>query len=223
MRVPDKQDFFTWFGEKTERAWGGTRWKALTASEINAAEAKWNIEFPPDYRAFLEALGATDRPMQGANYSGPPPDNGLQPYESPGFYDWRADHTAIQEALDWPLEGLHFDVENNDLWMDSWGSRPDLKSERETVLSELARAAPPLIPVYGHRYLLGHPIQAGNPVLSVYQADIIVYGDDLRQYLMNEMAERINLDPGWTQEQASDRVTEEVIRSIPFWGELMML
>lgn len=47
-----------------------------------------------------------------------------------------------------------------------------------------------LIPVCGHRYLPAEPCSAGNPVLSVYQMDIIVYGRDLAAYFAAEATGR---------------------------------
>jgi hypothetical protein len=46
--------------------------------------------------------------------------------------------------------------------------------------------APVLIPVCSHRYLPASPPQAGNPVFSVHQSDIIYYGANLLDYLQNE-------------------------------------
>ena len=241
MEVPhDERDFLVWFREETESAWAqhsprsladyqsagvggsdwqsGTKWRALTDSEITNAEEKWNIQFPPDHRTFLRELGATDRSMEGAAYKG----EHLESTQEAGFYDWRTDDTAIENALAWPFEGLFFDVEENDLWLDSWGPRPDSRKGRESTVRALVEAAPTLIPVFGHRYLLGQPLEAGNPVLSVYQADIIVYGGDLHSYLATEMAEMIGLDHEQTWEAAGEGVDEERIRSTPFWGEIML-
>jgi hypothetical protein len=74
---------------------------------------------------------------------------------------------------------LAFDIENNGFWNQEWGEKP---SGLEVALATAKRcfaAAPKLIPLYSHRYLPAEPVSAGNPVLSVYQADIIYYGRDL--------------------------------------------
>jgi hypothetical protein len=62
-----------------------------------------------------------------------------------------------------------------------------------TARAELA-AVPPLVPVYGHRYLPGTAGEWGHPVLSVRQTDIIVYGNDLADYLRHEFTGRAS-DP----------------------------
>jgi hypothetical protein len=45
---------------------------------------------------------------------------------------------------------------------------------------------PVLIPVFSHRYLLASPCEANNPIFSVYQTDIIIYGNNLPDYLWPE-------------------------------------
>jgi hypothetical protein len=143
--------------------------------------------------------------------------------ESPSFYHWGRDIEAIQGAMSEPLEGLVFDVENNDLWPDSWGERPDNAEGRQQRLSELFQAAPPLIPITGHRYLVGTPVQAGNPVLSVHQSDIIFYGLDFRKFLIAELSDLLGIDHREAYEWAVDGITETSYTSIPFWGEIMTL
>lgn len=236
----DSLSFFSWFREQTEGAWtrraprpfeyyrvsgvGGdhwqsdTRWSPLSNAEISMAEEKWGLRFPDDYRTFLRELGATDRPMHGARFR----DSALVPTTRPGFYDWRTDDAAIENALRWPFEGLKFDVERNALWLESWGRRPRTESARKRVLRDLVQAAPPLIPVHAHRYLVGEPSAAGNVVLSVYQADIIVYGVNLRAYLMNELGVSLGLDMSGAPGPEAEELTRQDIGSIPFWGEIML-
>ena len=137
--------------------------------------------------------------------------------EHPSFYNWRIDGEAIKSALTWPLEGLLFDVERNNLWLDSWGVRPNDAGGRQQRLSNLVRDAPVLVPIFGHRYLVGTPVKAGNPVLSVYQSDIIVYGSDFRNYLIAELSDLLGFD----HQEAWQRAVEGVsITSTPFWGEI---
>jgi hypothetical protein len=47
-----------------------------------------------------------------------------------------------------------------------------------------------MIPVYGHRYLPAGSGGFGHPVLSIYQADIIIYGTDLAAYIDREFGGR---------------------------------
>jgi hypothetical protein len=62
---------------------------------------------------------------------------------------------------------------------------------------------PPLVPLYGHRYLPTVPSYTGNPVLSVMQTDIIYYGNDL-------------LD--WFDYEFRRQSVEREPRKVPFWS-----
>jgi hypothetical protein len=104
-----------------------------------------------------------------------------------GFPDWRSgDDAALFDWLDIPRSGVVFDVEHNGFWLEEWGPRPQSLREAKHVAEELVSAAPRLIPVYLHRMIPAEPHVAGNPVFSVHQTDIIVYGADLRDYLSHE-------------------------------------
>jgi hypothetical protein len=92
---------------------------------------------------------------------------------------------VITDALNWPFEGFLFDVRNGSWWPE-WGempSSPELQKER---LKEIFARAPKLIPVYGHRYIPEEPKEAGNPIFSVWQMDVICYGADLSDYIALE-------------------------------------
>jgi len=54
------------------------------------------------------------------------------------------------------------------------------------VVRRRVSGSPPLVPIYGNRYISNEPLLAGNPVLSVWQTDIIYYGYDLASYF-NEL------------------------------------
>lgn len=139
----------------------------LTDAELRAAQAHYGITFPPDLARFLQtALPSGER-----------------------FYNWRVlNAPEIARALAAPIEGLLFDMEHNQLWLEDWGTRPrDLKVARQHAREMLAQQVK-LIPIYAHRYMPMLPNTAGNPVLSVHQSDIIVYGNDLADYLCREFA-----------------------------------
>jgi hypothetical protein len=70
--------------------------------------------------------------------------------------------------------------------------------------------APRLIPVAGHRYMPAEPELTGNPVFSVYQTDIIYYGDDLATYLRCEFNRLSYTD-----------AVHESLRRIRFWSDLV--
>jgi hypothetical protein len=144
----------------------GRLWaEGYSQAELDAAQEKFGLRFPPD----LVALLRERRPVLG--------------------YDWRTDETEIRAMMRWPLEGLLFDVENDHLWWAEWGERPATEGARAEVLAAVVRAAPPLIPLVSHRYLPAEPCESGNPVFSVYQSDVIYYGADLEDYFEREFAE----------------------------------
>lgn len=202
------EEFLSWFREETEAAWdeyrprtfdqyvagrvgghdwqAGTRWTCdLVARDIDELERRWGVAFPADYCLFLRNLHATDRPRTGALYRG---GYELVPAVGPGVYHWLRDQSAMRAALEDVVQGLVFDVENNVLWPDEWGRRPSQRGEREQVVREQVAAAPKLAPIFMHRALVIEPARPGNPVLSIHQSDIIVYGGDLRSYLLTEFA-----------------------------------
>jgi len=224
-------EFLEWLRTATERAWNdypertladfqragvggttwrrGTRWAAgLSDAEIDSAERRYGLRFPSEYRLFLRQLHTTTPRLGGARFKD---DVTLRWIEDPGFFDWRHDDAAIVAARGDVLEGLVFDVENNVLWPSSWGARPDRAEARRARLENLLGSAPQLIPIVGHRYLL--PV-APHAVLSVVQSDIIVYGGDLRTFLLAELSSLLGItdDPAWSNVRVTD---------VPFWGELV--
>ncbi len=96
------------------------------------------------------------------------------------------------------------------------GRRPPTMDAQRKRLREAISSAPKLIPITRHRYLLAEPLRAGNPVLSVYQADIIIYGADLRRFLLIEFADLLGID----RESAiqEDMEVASRLEDIPFWG-----
>ncbi len=111
--------------------------------------------------------------------------------------------------LDGPADGICFDIEYNDFWMQEWGLRPpELADCFKLARAQLAKV-PTLIPVHGHRYIPSEPQCSGNPVFSVVQTDIIYYGSDLARYFYNEFEVPL---PEWAAKEE---------RSIRFWDKLL--
>lgn len=157
----------------------------LSEEELTGVEQRFGFAFAPVHRRFL----AQALPL------------------GPGWVDWRRHPMhAIQDRLDWPEEGLIFDVLNSDFWPRSWGTRPP--DDRQAVLTARAqiRYLPTLVPIYSHRYLPAAPTIEPTPVFSVSQSDVIVYGADLADYLAHEF----HLPRQPDQEPAH----------VPFWSEL---
>jgi hypothetical protein len=246
--IPDQfnDEFLDWFRERTEAYWAthdaatledyvrrgvggsdwqrGTRWlNGLSEDEIDGVGRRWSLCYPPDFRLFLRRQHSVDRPMTGAHFSDPQDGHRLVPDESPSFYNWLNDTDAIQGRFDRLVEGLQFDVEHNVLWPASWGSKPTTLEAQQECVCDLVAAAPKLIPVFAHRYLLAEPCQTGNPVLSVYQSDIIVYGYDLRSYFLIEFYGLLDLEHAEIEPMVTKEINARFAQymAIPFWGELL--
>jgi hypothetical protein len=161
----------------------------LTEAQLSAAELHHSFKFPPDLRDFLSAV----LPV------------------GDGFPDWRApDSDELRGRFAWPLDGLLFDVEKNHFWWPEWGRRPDADGEALALVRARFPQLPRLVPVYTHRYIPADPSEAGNPIFSVYQTDVIYYGSDLRGYIAHEFAASAR----------SRAESPQAHRRIPFWSAL---
>ncbi|MBU2662663.1 hypothetical protein KOI35_04010 [Actinoplanes bogorensis] len=135
----------------------------LTDAELSAIEREFEFTFADDHRAFLAAVVPTGR----------------------GWPDWRSpDRSVLRERLAWPVEGVLFDVETNNFWYEGWGPRPPVVAQAVAAARFSLMTVPRLVPVYSHRFLPA--ATNGHPVLSVYQTDIIFYGNDLTDWLNRE-------------------------------------
>ncbi|QBD74780.1 SMI1/KNR4 family protein [Ktedonosporobacter rubrisoli] len=231
--------FLRWFQERTELAWqsyqtrtfedfvasgvGGRDWQqgtcwsgGLSEQEIVAVEQRFHTHFPPDYRLFLQQLHSVDRLLVGARYAD---DNTMIPITAPSFYHWQRDTEAIEAAYAWLVKGLYFDVQHANLWPQSWGAKPASAEAQEARVRELVSAAPKLIPILGHRYLLAEPCKAGNPVLSIYQSDMVVYGDNLHNFFLKEFGGLFGVKSFEIPRLAL--VDFSAYELIPFWGEFL--
>jgi hypothetical protein len=172
---------------------GMRRKPGMSDEAIAAAEQRYRITFPADYRALLqEILPIGD-----------------------GFYDWSStyslDVAAIKKALAWPIDGLLYDVRHNGFWGDDWGGvRPKDDQEQQSIALSNLLCVPKLIPIYEHRYIPCDPPTAGNPVFSVWQSDVILYGTTIWDYL------QIEFNDGPWEELAA----KPGYRKIPFWDDL---
>lgn len=243
----DLDSFLIWLKHRTETAWasyptttleqfevelaGGSSWRAgtkwlagLQAGEIAALEEKWGLQFPDDYRRFLSVLNAPDRGRYSVGWSEEPP-YGLveEEQDQVSFLNWHIDDQIIANAFAWPLEGLLTDVVENALWLPGWGEKPTDEHLVREKISNLIAAAPKLIPLTGHRYLLDYPIATGFPVLSIWKSDIISYGSDLRSFLLLELADLLEMNRVEILDSINRDFNEELTGSIPFWGELMLM
>jgi len=160
----------------------------LADDEIVAVQSRFGFEFSQDQRELYAIALPT----------------------GPEWPDWRRGPLdELRRWLDWPVDGVLFDVEHKGFWPSSWGERPHSLNSAIDVARGHMRAVPVLIPVYSHRYLPGAPVQPHVPVFSVYQTDTIYYGHDLVDYLENEF---VRPPPG-------PPIAGPVVH-VAFWSEL---
>lgn len=158
-----------------------------TQSELDDVQAKWDLRFPPDLIELLRHR----RPL----------------INNESCFDWiTADPRLIAERLAWPFESYLFSLEEGGHWWPEWGDRAASPVDRRNQLHAIFAQAPPLIPLSGHRYIPQEPLEIGNPVFSVYGADIIHYGADLRDWIERECA-------GWIVKPWPP------IKEIRFWSD----
>ncbi|MCX6319589.1 MAG: hypothetical protein NTW29_20090 [Bacteroidetes bacterium] len=147
----------------------------LSDSEVENAEDKFKVKFPPDLKQFLQ----------------------LQLPISDAFVDWRKGlydqktEDYILELLAWPLEGILWDIKHGE-WLSIWGECPENKDDQITIAKSYFAAVPQMVPVFSHRYIPSEPNEAGNPIFSVHQTDIIYYGYDLARYFAHEFQFKLN-------------------------------
>jgi len=163
----------------------------LTDAECSALEEDFGLRFPPDLRSFLQFT---------------------LPLRVRQFPNWRG-HAAEELAGDFAsiLHGICFDIEHRNFWMPAWGAKPTQLVAACAVAEEVLKAAPRLIRIFGRRYMPDTPLEAGNPVYSIHQTDIVPYGNDIADYFHHEFdVPRLS----WAAVEPKE---------IPFWSELVRL
>ena len=164
------------------------RTPGLSAMELAVAQERAEAAFPDDLCELLTTtLPAGDR-----------------------FPDWRARPAEeMREWREWLVDTIHFDVTQNAFWLEEWGDVPSDPRESRQIVAQALAEAPALIPIMAHRAIPNDPLAAGNPVFSVWQTDIILYGANLTEYLANEFGRRYEISPD--------------SRTIRFWSHLVDL
>jgi hypothetical protein len=169
----------------------------LTDAEFERIETEYGFEFSDDHRAFLSVGLPLDGPAERDRTGWP------------WWIDWRhGDPEILKGRVEWPVEGVLFDVEENDFWYDPWGPRPAPMSEALVLAGERLAAAPRMVPVCGHRCLPAGRGTWGRPVLSMYQTDIIVYGTDLLAFIEGAPTDNF-------------AYADAIARSADFWRDLI--
>ncbi len=248
----DYTEFFYWVKQRTETFWNkskslsntdgyycpdwvaGAKWIGMTNEQIDSIEAKYRITFMPEHRAFLRILHTIDRKIVNEYEE----EGETKTYQKSFFYNWLEDDDEIVFKLNWPYRTIFDDVlPSQGVWLKSWGTRPASVEERERIFAEWYAKAPKLLPLTSHRFLVSLADLVDRPVLSVYGADTIVYGWDLRLYLLNEITDHLDLYvPVFDKEdqcyyaeyrdelkEVFDLAQQKLPgKDIPYWKELML-
>jgi len=165
----------------------------LSEAELGRIENRFGFTFCAVHRRLLASV------LPAGSVTGP---NDLWP-------DWRSgSDDELRARLTWPIDGVVFDVVNNGFWANSWGPRPAQAARAEASARERLRAVPQMVPIYGHRYLPAEPAPEDPAVFSIYQTDVIYYGENLADYVAREF----HL-PRRPAPVTADRRT-------PFWSDL---
>jgi hypothetical protein len=249
-------DFFYWVKERTEALWQGkpgctiddfeygkwiygAKWIGMKEEDIDAVEEKYAVKFTSEHREFLKILHTIDRkePIEYTTSFEKDAETIIKQVSL--FHNWLEDDEEIKYRMNWPYRTILDDIlGGSKVWLKSWGKRPASDEGKEAIFSEWLKNAPRLIPLTSHRFLVGDPELKDRPVLSVWGSDIIVYGWDLRLYLLNEIGEYLNIsedvydeeDQCYYSEDISEikqirkaAYTAAVNKDIPYWKEMILI
>ena len=165
--------------------------RGLSSAEVASIGEAFGAEVPPELALLLTA-GVPVAPRWPRWLDGP--------------------ETVAAEAREWIAGAFAFDIEHAGYWHPRFGGRPATTADAIEQALAVVAAAPPLVPVYGHRFLCTVPVDAPRAVLSVWQAvDTIYYGADLADYLHRELGVT---RPDWAGDE---------MPPVPVWGELFEL
>jgi len=137
----------------------------LTDKDIIRIESAFKTKMPEDYKSLLKA--------------------GVPSGE--GFPDWSNPKKEAKSTWKWIDKAFEFDIKNSEYWFEEFGDKPvDTKRAVKRALKSIHKW-PPFFPVFSHRFMASAPGNAGNPVVSLYQAvDSIIYGANIEEYFANE-------------------------------------
>lgn len=165
----------------------------LSSQQLSSIEARIGVLFPPDLKLLLSE-GVPIATREGVK-----------------FPDWHEDpERVMNDAQSFVDDLLLFDIVEGGYWSDSlFGPRPSGDKTAQKAAISVVHKLPPLMPVFGHRYIASSPSQPGNPVFSYHGPnETIYYGFDLADYLSKEFGIK---KPSWV-------ATEP--RAIKGWDQL---
>lgn len=211
LKIPeDFTEFLYWIKERTETFWSidpnesdadfvcddwayKAKWIGMKENEINKIEKTNNIQFSSYHREFLKILHTTDKKQVFEHTKTFDEDAEVFYEERSYFYNWNTDIDDIKKSLNYVYEDLLEDTLNNRLWLKSWGLKPKSTDDRKKIFTKWYNNAPKLVPIYGHRFVISEPQETDNTILSIMGSDTIIYGVNMRHYLLNELKEELGL------------------------------
>lgn len=237
----DYTEFLYWIKERTESIWNqnvnnwtyGAKWIGMTDDDIIKTEQKYNVKFTDNHKLFLKILHTIDKSDINTQHS----ENGeISNSEITLFYNWNKDFEEIENYINWPYKYILQDVLSDKIWLKSWGIKPKENIEKENLFNNWFNKAPNLTPINSHRFIISEPANSDNPILSIMGWDTIIYGATMRNYLLNELQDHLELteyiednDGEWDYENINEF---KVIRDcelktlqtmeIPYWREFLI-
>ncbi len=203
------ETFFAWLKKTSEQYWEsaklnrtiygfqiqkGTKWlQGLSESDIAEYERVMGFAFPEVYKLFLRYMNGTDKPTINIyGESGEPYRYGV------GFFSYPRDLEPVKAKIDWILEAFKITSGNIE-----------------------QRHIPHIMPIIGHRFLVMDRCE-GNPVLSMYEDDVILYASSLPEILAKEIFQEQDAK----KLVANNKKIEQLLRSelpsefkVKFWLE----
>lgn len=140
--------------------------KGISNKEIDKMQIIFGFDFPWEYREMLLVFSNLDTPMIAIN---PEDELDVKYSKENFFYNYPEDYDKSR----W----LTNEIEEN-------------KIEAESVLTETGFDVSQIvgyIPMHNHRALVVFKNKYLSPVISVWGSDIIVFGNNLNEYLKNEL------------------------------------
>ncbi|CAM1364755.1 hypothetical protein [Tenacibaculum xiamenense] len=206
--IPENySEFLFWVKERTESFWTGNqkdeashivcddwlkgaKWVGMTDEEIERTEETYNIRFTDSHKLFLKILHTIDKKQIVSEYDSKGNEKQI---EKSLFFNWNTDQEKIEKYLKWPSNILLKGVLNDTIWLDSWGEKPISDTEKEVAFFKWFEELPKLVPLNSHRFAISQPISSENPILSIQGLNTIVYGRNMRHYLLSELEEHLGL------------------------------
>ena len=194
--------------------------------------------FTPENKAFLKILHTIDRKEKV--YADPDLEEG-EFEQRPFFFNWLRDDDEINKAFKWPFEQILADIMRQPsklgYWSSKWGPLPKKESEKEVFFTNWYNHAPKLMPVKGHRFQVCDLSYIDRPILSIWGADIVIYGMNFREYLLTELCDHLDVycftydeedktfypefKPEFDEYFMVDKKLRKRIENIPFWREIV--